>query len=91
MPGSIRLNTPAGYLQYVHTKATKSKENIPVAKAYHNGDGKTIVYPFIFTPRLAITLPAFESDGTTPTDKTFVHLDRYRMPLKVTYSGNATP
>jgi hypothetical protein len=94
MAGTVSLQTTAGWVTYLNTKATPAKEKIQVnanaIEAYNGSDGKTIVLPYTFSPSAQLVLPAFESDGTTASIKTFRFLTRYGIPFKVTYSGNAT-
>lgn len=93
MAGTVALNTTAGWTTYLNTKATLAKEKVAVNQDVEAEDlknGKHIRLPFQWSPSVTLTLPAFESDGTTASVQTFTFLNPYGFPLKVTYSGNAT-
>lgn len=93
MAGTVSLQTTAGWTTYLNTKATLAKEKLPLTQDIEAEDlknGKHIVLPFLWSPSVTLVLPAFESDGTTASIQTFKFLNAYRLPVKVTYSGNAT-
>lgn len=88
------LRTSSDWVNYLNTKATFSKEKLPInpsaIECYSVGNGKDIVIPYMFNPATPLVFPNFETDGTTASIKTFRFLNRYGTPCKVTYSGNAT-
>ena len=88
MAGTVAMNTIQGHVTHLTTKATNASTGISnTIVAYTNGDGKSIILPYCY--QRSIVLPAFESDGITATNKTFVYYNRFRIKLNVTYSGNA--
>lgn len=92
MAGTVSLQNTAGWVTYLNTKATKAKENLPITQEIeaYAVNATTIVLPFLWSPSTTLTLPAFESDTTTASIKTFRFLNAYRLPVKITYTGNAT-
>lgn len=95
MAGTVSLQTTAGWTTYLNTKATKAKEGLLVyateIEAEDLKNGSKIRLPFQWSPSVTLTLPAFESDGTTASIQTFKFINAYGLPVKVTYSGTATP
>lgn len=78
--GTISLNSTANWATYCKTKAS-------FTDAY-KCNAQTIRLPYVWN--FKITLPAKESDGVTASTQTFTYLNAFHLPIKVTYSGNAT-
>lgn len=92
LAGTVAIQSAQGWVTYINTKAVAlgAYKMKPDYDAYTNGTN-VVILPWVFNPSVTLTLPALESDGTTPTLKTGIRFVNAKcQPLKVAFSGNAT-